>query len=385
MRFARVVVLMLALAPSCLLAGVIDVPDDQPTIQQAIFAASFGDTVLVSPGTYTSELDTRLDLGGRTIVLRSSEGPGETTIDPGGASPVLTLLSDQDSTCVIEGFTFRNGGSDDAVINCQNASPIIRNCVFESNTGRYGAIRLGESFEARIEQCVFRNNSGDSGGALSVYGALGRVTGCVFEGNTAELGGAVYLTFYAETRFDSCAFISNAADDGGAVYSMNSESRFERCTFWGNEADRGAAVYLNESYNPPEFHECSLVANDGGAFYSLMADADVSNSVIAFDTSGPALTCLLGLPSFTHCYIFGNAAGDSLSGFGADNRFVDPLICGIGTGDLFLCADSECVVCPENPWGEHVGALGVGCPTCSSAVEPLSWGRLKALFREDQR
>ena len=372
--------LALIALPAGARAGVITVPGDQPTIQQAILSASAGDTVLVAPNTYTSELDTRLDFSGRNVVLRSSHGAAVTVIDAGGFAPVLTLHSGEDSTSVIEGFTFRNGGSDDAALRCQFASPLIRDCVFESNSGRYGALYLGSMFTSSVEGCVFSSNTGDDGGAVYVNGAEGRFSSCRFEGNSAEKGGAAYLTFYAETSFDSCAFVSNTADDGGAVYSVNAESRFEACTFWDNEADHGAAIYLNESYNPPEFHRCSFVSNTGGTFYSLMAGAVVTNTIVAFDRSGPALTCLLGTPTFTHCYVFGNAGGDSLTGFGVDNRFVDPLICGIDTGDLELCANSECLA-GANPWSEAVGALDKGCPTSGSAVERTSWGAIKTLFR----
>ncbi|MBD3368723.1 MAG: hypothetical protein GF405_11220 [Candidatus Eisenbacteria bacterium] len=360
---------------------VIHVPGDQPTIQQAIFASSAGDTVIVAPGTYTSVLDTRLDFGGRNITLTSSAGPGATVLDAGGFAPIITLQGGEDTTSVISGLTFRNGGSDNAAVRCQHGSPQIRDCVFETNTGRYGALYLGSSFEATVRSCGFIGNEGDDGGAVHANGSLGRFVDCSFEGNSAVgKGGAVYLTFYAETRFDSCRFASNEAEAGGAVYSMNAESRFENCSFWGNVADDGSAVYLNQSYNPPEFRRCSFVSNDGGTLYSLAADAVVTNSILAFDRSGPALTCLLGEPFLSHCYVFGNAGGDSLSGFGSSNRFEDPLLCGIETGDLSLCANSACLP-PANPWGETVGAFGAGCASCGSPVEALSWGGIKSLFR----
>jgi len=265
-------------------------------------------------------------------------------------------------------------------VRCQYASPRITNCIFEGNDGRYGALYLGSMFTSTVRGCVFRGNGGDIGGAVYANGALGRFADCSFEGNAAGGGGAVYLTFRAETRFDSCSFVSNEAEDGGAVYSMNAESRFEACTFWGNAAERGAAVFLNRSDNPPEFHRCSLVANDGGAFYSLQADAVVTNTIVAFDRTGPVLTNLVGDPLFTHCFIFGNAGGDSLGGHGADNLFVDPLLCWVDIGDVTLCSNSECLE-ETNPWGEAVGARGQGCGSCLSPVQRTSWGVFKARYR----
>jgi hypothetical protein len=40
----------------CINAGIINVPDEQPTIQLAITAAIPGDTVLVQPGEYTENI-----------------------------------------------------------------------------------------------------------------------------------------------------------------------------------------------------------------------------------------------------------------------------------------------------------------------------------------
>ena len=311
-------------------------------------------------------------------MLRSAAGRDETIIDAEGFAPILNLHSGENDTSIIEGFTFRNAGSDDAAVRCQFASPTITDCVFENNDGRYGALFLGSQFQSTVRGCDFVGNRGDLGGAVYANGSLGRFVDCRFEGNSADDGGAVYLTFYAETRFDSCAFIGNEAEHGGAVYSMNAESRFEDCTFWGNTSG-GGAIYLNQSYNPPRFHRCSLVGNEGGALYLLAADAVVTNTVIAFDRTGPALTCLLGSPNVSHCYVHGNAGGDSLGAFGHDNRFVDPLLCGLGIGDVSLCENSECLP-GANPWGERVGARSEGCGTCGSLVARTSWTTIKALF-----
>jgi len=62
---------LLAVAVNSATAGtVIHVPADRPTIQAAINAASKGDTVLVSPGTYTENIN----LNGKAITVTSTEG-----------------------------------------------------------------------------------------------------------------------------------------------------------------------------------------------------------------------------------------------------------------------------------------------------------------------
>ena len=75
--------LALLLMASCgrtVLAKVIAVPADVPTIQGAVEAAEHGDEVLVAAGTWRETID----LKGKTIVLRSAEGPQVTMLDGRG-------------------------------------------------------------------------------------------------------------------------------------------------------------------------------------------------------------------------------------------------------------------------------------------------------------
>jgi len=52
--------------------AVIYVPDDEPTIQDAIDSAANGDTIIVRPGTYVE----RIDFDGKGIAVVSENGPG---------------------------------------------------------------------------------------------------------------------------------------------------------------------------------------------------------------------------------------------------------------------------------------------------------------------
>ena len=94
-------------------ATVIDVPTDYPTIQQAIDAASNGDTVLVSPDRYYENINFK----GKNILVTSHyifnndiDFISNTIIDgsqpnhPDTASCVL-IISGEDSSATLQGFT----------------------------------------------------------------------------------------------------------------------------------------------------------------------------------------------------------------------------------------------------------------------------------------
>jgi len=91
---------------------VIYVPDDYPTIQEAINASWDTDTILVRPGTYYE----CINFGGRSIVLGSlflttgdTSYISSTIIDGDSLGTVVTFSGGEDSTTVITGFTITNG------------------------------------------------------------------------------------------------------------------------------------------------------------------------------------------------------------------------------------------------------------------------------------
>ena len=100
----------LVIALSCLFAGAvpaatIDVPADQPTIQQAIDVANTGDVVLVSPWSYLENIDYH----GKAISVRSVSGPAHTIIDGSSAGPVATFQTGEGTHSTLSGFTIQHG------------------------------------------------------------------------------------------------------------------------------------------------------------------------------------------------------------------------------------------------------------------------------------
>jgi hypothetical protein len=63
------------------LANTVHVPGDQPTIQAGIDVASAEDTVLVADGVFTGEGNKNLDCAGKSLIMKSENGPEHTVID----------------------------------------------------------------------------------------------------------------------------------------------------------------------------------------------------------------------------------------------------------------------------------------------------------------
>ncbi|MBW1688907.1 MAG: hypothetical protein JRS35_28100, partial [Deltaproteobacteria bacterium] len=115
-------------------AATIHVPDDQPTIQAGIDAASHGDTVLVVCGTYY-EHDITMKSG---VCLRSETGePGCVTIDAKQLGRVI-YCDELDNTTRVEGMTLTGGYvvgwySRGGGLLCYDSPITLKNCVITSN------------------------------------------------------------------------------------------------------------------------------------------------------------------------------------------------------------------------------------------------------------
>jgi serine protease len=159
--FAWSAVLVSVLAGSAT-AATINVPADQPTIQDAINAASNGDAIVVAPGTYKENIDYH----GKAVTIRSSSGAEQTIIDGGNAGTTVTFDTGETSASVLTGFTIQNGSASfGAGMSMLLASPTIVRNIFRNNSegsGGYGAAIGGNISSPVIEDNQFMNNTCDT-------------------------------------------------------------------------------------------------------------------------------------------------------------------------------------------------------------------------------
>ena len=136
------------------------VPENFPTIQEAIDYSIDGDTIFVSSGTYYENIN----FNGKNIVL-IGEDRETTIIDGSGNGSVVTFFNEEDA--MISEFTIQFGSSNEGGgIYLLNSSPIISNCNIEGNhaldTG--GGI-FGRNSSPKIIKCLFNSNSAGVEGA----------------------------------------------------------------------------------------------------------------------------------------------------------------------------------------------------------------------------
>jgi hypothetical protein len=342
-----------------------------PTIQAAVDAATSGDVVELSHGTYRGSGNRDVQCYGKAISIRSSSNdPDQCIID-----------CESDCSAKRRGFEFRNLASGRVLLQ---GVTIINGC---SDYG--GAVFCFAP--ARFVQCVFRGNRNTSsvdyasGGAVCAAAAA-TFEDCLFEQNEAKFGGALMGIAGAGLTFTRCVFKENmAAPDGGACYFIDGPTaRFDDCLFVGNTA--GTASTICAFWNSTVILEhCTIMDNVGVglvAVEEMDAHAEISHSIFAFNHGYP-IACDPGV-TIACSDIFGNEGGDwvdcLVDQLGQNgNICLDPQFCSLNPSEdenWSLQSDSPCA--PEQSGCGLMGGRDVGCGTVDA--EERTWGGVKLLF-----
>ena len=199
-----------------------------------------GGEVWVAAGTYTATTDTMLTMR-EGVALYGGFSGVEASRDKRNwkTSPTLFRGSIYGADrAILDGFHITGGYSEyvGGGMYIRHVSPIIRNCLFTSNSAYHGgAIYITYGASPHISNCSFiANNANADGGAVYIdYYCTAQFTNCYFDNNRASHhGGAVFSNWYSFPYFYHCTFRQNVAGIGGGIWAWDSVLR--NCILWGN-------------------------------------------------------------------------------------------------------------------------------------------------------
>ena len=367
-KFLTYVNLFLLFAAFSASANTIHVPGDQATIQAAIDAAVNGDTVLVSDGTYTENIDFK----GKAITVKSLNGASVTIIDGNAVNTVVTFQSQETAASVLDGFTIRNGAiasgsTTGSGIYVSNSSPTIKNNVITGNLGCQGAgidVYFGSPL---IQSNTITKNSqggcvgGTGGGGILIGGASHpQILNNTISNNTMGVDGGGISLFAAGTPTISGNIISGntAAGVGGGIAMANdSDAIVTDNVFTGNTAYQGggiAALVPSGSPGPTVVNNtffADVATSDGSEFYlnGFYAQTNFFNNIFWGSDNLTAVLCDTGYSSNPPVFQFndtynpkGTTLGGACSALGGTSH-------NISVNPVFVNAPSDLRLQPTSP------------------------------------
>ena len=239
------------------------------TLNSAIAKAMDGATIVVTNGVY-SPIDTR----GKTLTIRSVNGPLETVIDGRnqaqcailGGSKYVSGYRVFDTNVVVSGFTLRNGHAERKLVNGVYEGGIygggayggvLTNCYLIGNRATYGA----GSYGCKLYDClVARNEASYAGGGLYLCDAIN----CRIEYNRAERGAGMY-----QGNAVGCLIEHNrSASYGGGVYSgslLNCTVVDNKCKSYGGAGTYRSAMTNSIVWGNVRISDGATYNTDGGS------------------------------------------------------------------------------------------------------------------------
>lgn len=338
------------------------VPDDFPSIQDAIDGSADGDIVIVRPGTYVENID----FNGRAIEVKSELGPDVTTIDGGNPASscyrsVVIFRSGEGRDSIIRGFTLLNGTGtsnpffpgEGGGIFCDNASPLIVENVIQGNTSRFG----GGIFTTITSNPEIRNNVisgndaedngyGDGGGIFCSDDAL--ITGNTISNNVSARAGGIAIAG------EGTITDNTISDNQGSGISCNSSAPLiKNNVITGNIGSEG-----------------------GGIRCSYSGDAEITHNIISGNSAewGGGISCFITSPEIFNNVIADNSAEKGGGGI-YSTTFCSPVVSGnlvsgnttLVTGAGILCSGNGSPVIKGNRVTSNAATWGGGLAFCSGS------------------
>jgi FlaG/FlaF family flagellin (archaellin) len=226
-----------------------DGPADFNNIQAAIDDSNDGDTIIAADGTYTGEGNRDIGFLGKSITVRSENGPENCIIDVKATQSdwhnAFCLHEGENKKSTIDGFTITGGYTYlGGGIQCDSSSPTIKNCIIMKNTAGWGGGIMLQESNASVIHCIISNNKvwDGGGGIFNQHYSTSTINSCTITGNKAAFIGGI-LCYRSKASVNNCVVRANRSWYESEVRLNDSSISISYCDITGGES----SVYVDET------------------------------------------------------------------------------------------------------------------------------------------
>lgn len=219
-------------------------------------------------------------------------------------------------------------------ITVRSASGDPATCTIDCGlSGRGFYFHTGETAAARVQDLTIRRGSVvyPGGGGVYCISAHPTLSNCVITGNTAQFFAGGLHCEYASPTLLGCTISGNAGTGGGGVScEASSNASLTNCLIVGNTSINNLGGGISSVDSSPTFTHCWIANNtagNGGGAYSANSGAIFTGCIITRNTgtnNGGGIYCAGAGTTLRNCTIMGNIAG--IAGGGLFCQFSSPVV-----------------------------------------------------------
>ena len=278
--------------PIYALAGILHVPEDQPTIQAGINAAVNGDTVLVADSTYYENINFKgkaITIASMFIMDGDTNHINNTIID--GSQPsnpdsgsVVSFVSGEDTTSILCGFTITGGTGTKFQVSITTPPYVL---IVRNGAG----VLIINSGATVVNNKIIQNNLNDSqvhecaGGGIAI-GSLGIIRWAIIKNNLIQSNSCSNGSL--TNSGGGLSIFSNTIVSGNTIRDNQASSNTQQAFGGGLHFEGGDSIIVTDNIltgNVATTNSTSRPGVGGGAYFFRKDSAfiKVVRNIFAFN------------------------------------------------------------------------------------------------------